>query len=170
MAAASVLPEAPSLPRMFETWTPGRLLADEQLGRDLAVGPARRDERQDLALAGSQAELVARGRDRPDDVRRLVDRAGSAPARRDPRSGCWSGRAPIETTDACASLRTYRDLAAVSLPGEQRLGLAVFGVWAEVELVRFLARRGSGRPQAGVGGALEARPLRLAQGEDSRQA
>ena len=38
----------------------GRVLADEQVVGDLTVRPALRDEREDLPLAASEAELVGR--------------------------------------------------------------------------------------------------------------
>ena len=81
-----------------------RVLADEQLLGDLAVGPALDQERQDVALAAGQAERILRAsrsrwtpRHRASTVRSMRDLVASA------STDAASGRAPRSVAIRCAS-------------------------------------------------------------------
>src|SRR4051794_35646179 len=128
-----------------------RLLGHEELGADLAVGPAARHELEDLALARRQAERVlavdrrgvggqARTRDQ------ALDLAGQ-PAGAEPAGGLESGLGEGDGRVAPATRHV-------------RLGRAPARLGGRVRAADGLPRLGGGDGERGVGGALRPRHRR----------
>ena len=161
MAAASVRPPAPSLPRMFETCTPAVLFADEERLGDLPVGSPGRDERQHFALPGRQPEPDGLG-----TLRRGRWRSGlevnSAPdgQRLDP--------VPERYGPYCDGDRVgFAEEQPSGNPGSSRaeddLGLTPQGIRPGGSHPEALPRLRGSRPEPRIRRPVETRGLRLAQ-------